>query len=157
MLWITGVRPCRVHLRRQENAVRLVADRRLAYIHRALQLAVIVYIGVIEICLWHRYAVFETPAAHVNAYPSACVPHAKTGPPDYYSNPSLDWGLNLSGTDLAITGGYSFGPNSSCLPFVPERDVAVTRSGLPHTLWRRALSNRRYHLSRSPRLRPLQL
>lgn len=92
------------------DAVRAVADRRLAYIHRALQLVVIVYIGVVEICLWHRYAVFETPAAHVNAYPSAYAPPPiKSGPPDYCSNPSLDWGLNLSGPDLAITAATCSG------------------------------------------------
>lgn len=89
------------------------------------------YIVVIEICLWHRYAAFEPPAAHVNAYPSGYTPAAPSAPLPYYcNNPALDWGLNLSAADEAATGGYSFGPNSSCIPFDIERDVVVTSSSV---------------------------
>ena len=110
-----------------------IADRRLAYIHRALQAIVLVYVVVIEICLWHRYAAFEAPAANVDAWPESSYSPPR-GRPAYCSNPAYDWGLNLSAHDYTIVGSaYTFGPNSSCFPFIPERHIQVSSSSAMFT------------------------
>lgn len=112
-----------------------IGDSRLANVHRVLLGIVLVYVVIVEVCLWHRYAAFETPAAHVNAWPSAYTAPTSLAKPSYCSNPAFDWGLNLSASDAAVIGPYSFGPNSSCLDFDSRRDVLVSSTSVTFALY----------------------
>lgn len=110
-----------------------IADRRLAYIHRALQVVVLFYVICVQIALWHRYAAFETPAAYINVWPGTYT--SSVTPTLYCNNPAYDWGQTFSAEDMIVTGGYTFGPNSSCLDFSAQRDLAITSTSAAVTTY----------------------